>query len=76
MDRNVRSEVSTERWDRWLQRKLADPDSCVCQLMNQGLSLDAAVITTMLARVYDQLLDVEQAVVSQPRPEDGDDWKT
>ncbi len=61
-----------ERWDEWIRRMRGDPNSPVSQMVAEGVSLDTALIVTMLGKVHEGLVDLVDLVEA---PGDGEDWK-
>lgn len=62
-------EMREDRWDDWVAKHLADPDSGLNQMIRAGFSRDTALLVIMLGRIHDQLIDLEK--VLEPPP---DEW--
>jgi hypothetical protein len=58
-----------ERWDEWVRRMRDDPESPVSQLTQEGVSLDTALIVTMLGKIQEELVSLVDA------GEEGSEWK-
>jgi hypothetical protein len=62
--------VNEEPWEEWAKKQLANPESCVNQILRHGLSKDTAFLMCMLGKIHGQLLDMERAMEAPP-----DDWQ-
>jgi hypothetical protein len=63
---------ASERWEDWVLRQQTDPKSCTGQLMAAGVSLETALVITMLGKVHEQLVGIAEAL---GQGADGEEWR-
>ena len=68
-------EIVSEPWGEWLQVQLDKPDSGINQLRHCGMTLDGAVMTVQLAKIFAQLLDLELAMLEETPDPPKEPWE-
>lgn len=59
-----------ETWTQWVERQKTDPESPTQQFVRAGVSIEFALVLTLLGRIQNELSDM-----NDNQREDDEDWR-
>ena len=66
------SEIEKISWTDWLRRQRDNPESTTGQLMAAGVPLETALLITMLGRLHEELIELNERF---GRDDETESWK-